>query len=341
MQWRGAEVPPFICVGISPPALIPEVVAMFASVVIPTYNRRPILEKCLEALESQACDGVIDRYEVVVIDDGSTDGTPQWLRSATRRFPHVRLLEQEHGGPAAARNRGVRQALGDVIVFIDSDLVVTPSFLASHGRSLQRAWQLSGDRLCFTYGAVINTADFDDPTSERHKLRDLSWAYFATGNVAIDRVVLERSGLFDTGFSLYGWEDLELGERLRRMGVKLIKCPEAVGYHWHPAFTLDQISKLIRVEGERARMGLVFYRKHPSRRVRFIIQFTWLHRMLWELLTLGGLVNEKTLRPILRWLIRRGRSGTAMELLRLPLNCIGVRTLFREARASKINCPLL
>jgi hypothetical protein len=116
------------------------------------------------------------------------------------------------------------------------------------------------------------------------------------------------------------------------MGVQLIKCPAAVGYHWHPALTLDQIPRLIEVEGERARMGLVFFRKHPTRRVRFIIQFTWLHRLLWELLTLGGLINEHSLRPLLRWLIRHGYSGTAMELLRLPLNRIGVRALFQEAR---------
>ena len=180
---------------------------------------------------------------------------------------------------------------------------------------------------------MVNTANFADPTSERHKLRDLSWAYFATGNVAIDREVLERSGLFDCSFRLYGWEDLELGERLRRMGVALIKCPEAVGYHWHPALTLDQIPNLIRVEGERARMGLVFFRKHPTRRVRFIIQFTWLHRLLWEVLTLGGLVNQHSLRPLLRWLIHNGYSGMAMEVLRLPLNRIGVRTLFQVAKA--------
>ena len=79
-------------------------------------------------------------------------------------------------------------------------------------------------------------------------------------------------------------------------------------------------------------MGLVFFRKHPTRRVRFIIQFTWLHRLLWELLTLGGLINERSLRPLLRWLILRGYPGTAMELLRLPLNRIGVRALFQEAR---------
>ena len=313
---------------------------MFFSVVIPTYNRRPILEKCLLALEKQQTSGTpVERYEVVVVDDGSTDGTPTWLRENTDRFAHVRLIEQVHGGPAEGRNRGVEHARGDVIVFIDSDLVVTPVFLAKHAEALQQSWSRTGDRLCFTYGAVINTANFEEPTKERHKLRDLSWAYFATGNVAIDRSILQRSGLFDTGFRLYGWEDLELGERLRRMRVRLIKCPDAVGYHWHPALSLDQIPRLIEVEGERARMGLLFYRKHPTRRVRFIIQFTWLHRILWELLTLGGLINEKTLLPLLRWLIRRGYSGTAMELLRLPLNRIGVRAMFREARRDGLHCP--
>ena len=305
---------------------------MFVSVVIPTYNRRPILEKCLLALERQQACPEIDRYEVVVVDDGSTDGTPDWLRGAAERFPHVRLIEQSHGGPAEGRNRGVDHAYGYVIVFIDSDLVVTDSFLSCHASSLVRSWEARGDRLCFTYGAVVNTANFEQPTAERHKLRDLSWAYFATGNVAIAKEVLQRAGLFDTAFRLYGWEDLELGERLRRMGVQLIKCPAAVGYHWHPALTLDQIPRLIEVEGERARMGLVFFRKHPTRRVRFIIQFTWLHRLLWELLTLGGLINEHSLRPLLRWLIRHGYPGTAMELLRLPLNRIGVRALFQEAR---------
>jgi glycosyltransferase involved in cell wall biosynthesis len=314
---------------------------MFVSVVIPTYNRRPILEKCLDALEYQQLSGALDQYEVVVVDDGSTDGTPAWLRQEQARFSHVRLIEQEHGGPAAGRNRGVSQARGDVIVFIDSDLVVTASFLACHAKALQRHWDTRGNRLAFTYGAVVNTANFDHPTTERHKLRDLSWAYFATGNVAIGRGVLEASGLFDQGFRLYGWEDLELGERLRRMDVRLIQCPEAVGYHWHPALSLDQIPRLIEVEGERARMGLVFYRKHPTRRVRFIIQYTWLHRILWELLTLGGLLNERSLRPLLRWLIRRGYSGTAMELLRLPLNRIGVRALFREASAAGVPCPLI
>jgi len=309
---------------------------MHISVVIPTYDRRAILEKCLVALEHQDPDPLISDYEVVVVDDGSTDDTRAWLRSQPERLPHVRLIEQDHAGPAEGRNRGVDHASGDVIVFIDSDLVVTQRFLSAHARMLEAAWHRYEDRHCFTYGAVINTSCFEDPTSEPHKLSDLSWAYFATGNVAIDRDLLERSGLFDTSFRLYGWEDLELGERLRQMGVRLIRCPDAAGYHWHPAFSLEQIPRLLEVERERARMGLVFYRKHPTSRVRIIIQLTWLHRLLWELLTLGGLVNERSLRPVLAWLIRRGQPGLALELLRVPLNRLHVRSLQREARLGRI-----
>ncbi|WP_320676651.1 glycosyltransferase family A protein [Prochlorococcus sp. MIT 1300] len=304
---------------------------MFISVVIPTYNRLPILKKCLYALEHQRSHAEIENYEIIVVDDGSSDGTQEWLRSCSENFPHLRLFQQEHSGPAQGRNRGVDQASGDVIVFIDSDLVVTSSFLEFHALALKQSWKLNGNRNCFTYGSVINTSNFQSPTSEPYKLNDLSWAYFATGNVAICKKLLIRSGLFDTTFSLYGWEDLELGERLRKMGVKLVRCPKAVGYHWHPPLSLEQIPGLIRVELERAKMGLIFYRKHPTFRVRFIIQFTWLHFCLWELLTLFGLINERSLRPLLAFLIRRGRPGLAMELLRLPLNRICVRQIFREA----------
>ena len=304
---------------------------MLISVVIPTYNRLPILRKCLDSLENQIFNNDIHNFEIVIVDDGSTDGTVDWLGKNIERYPHLRFFEQSHGGPALGRNLGVEKSEGDLIVFIDSDLIVDRFFLSNHANSLLKAWKKLGNRKCFTYGSVINTSNFNNPNSEPFKLQDLSWAYFATGNVAIDKKVLEKSGLFDTSFRLYGWEDLELGERLRNMGVKLIKCPKAIGYHWHPALALDQIPQLIRIEKERAKMGLVFYRKHPTLRVKFIIQYTFLHRCLWELLTFGGLINTKTIRPILGFLIKNGQPGLAMELLRLPLNLIGVRQIFREA----------
>ncbi len=304
---------------------------MFISVIIPTYNRLGILKKCLLALEKQSLGSSIEGYEVVVVDDGSTDGTPDWLRSNPNEVPHVRLFEQSHAGPAQARNIGVENSHGDLIVFIDSDLVVTRNFLNCHARQLIRYWTKYGNRLCFTYGSVINTSNFDSPTLEPHKLQDISWAYFATGNVAIDKDVLVKSGLFDTSFTLYGWEDLELGERLRSMDVKLIKCPQAVGYHWHPSFTLSQIPDLIRIEKERACMGVLFFKKHPTFRVRLIIQYTLFHKLLWEFLTIFGLLNAHSLRPLLSFLINNGYPGLAMEILRLPLNRIGVNEVYKQA----------
>ena len=301
---------------------------MFISVVIPTYNRLPILTKCLQALEEQTWPG---DYEVVVVDDGSTDGTVEFLRSG--RFTRVRLFTQEHRGPAAARNLGVEKAAGDTIVFIDSDLVVTATFLACHAAVLARH---PGEPV-FTYGRVVNTCNFEHPELEPYKITDFSAAYFATGNVAIARDWLVKAGLFDETFSLYGWEDLELGVRLRKLGLRLLKCPEAVGYHWHPPFNLRQIPSLIQKEYERGRMGVVFYRKHPSWDVRMMIQMTPLHLVLWGLLSLGGLLNERTMAPLLQFLIDQGRPQLALEVARIFLNWYnvqGVYAAWREAPGS-------
>ena len=303
---------------------------MFISVVIPTYNRKPILEKCLRAIEQQQLrgDSVVAGYEVVLVDDGSTDGTLEWLESHSSEFPHVRSLFQDHKGPAAARNLGVEQAIGDTIIFIDSDLVVTENFLQSHADALvQGQKHLGSDRL-FTYGWVINTNNFDNPTSEPYKLTDFSAAYFATGNVAIARKWLEQAGLFDTRFQLYGWEDLELGVRLKQLVLKLIKCPEAVGYHWHPPFALDQIPRMIDREIQRGRMGVLFYQKHPTWDVRLMIQMTWLHRILWGILSLGGRLNERTMAPFLQWLINQGKPQLALEIARIFLNWYNVQGVY-------------
>ncbi len=309
---------------------------MFFSIVIPTYNRQPILEKCLRALENQRLsDHTVENYEVVVVDDGSTDGTLTWLKTHQAEFPHVVAYEQNHQGPSAARNLGVQQAKGDTIIFIDSDLVVTEQFLQSHATALKTEEKaLNSDRL-FTYGAVINTCNFENPTAEPYKITDFSAAYFATGNVAIRKKWLEQAGLFDTRFQLYGWEDLELGVRLKELGLKLVKCPAAVGYHWHPPFTLEQIPKLIDQEIQRGRMGVLFYEKHPTWEVRLMIQMTWLHRVLWGLLSLGGTLNERTLAPLLQWLINRKKPQLALEIARIFLNWYNVQGVYAAYRESQ------
>jgi glycosyltransferase involved in cell wall biosynthesis len=304
---------------------------VFFSVVIPTYNRKPILEKCLKALEMQklSVSTAVEDYEVVVVDDGSTDGTVQWLEECKNEFPHVQVFEQNHQGPSAARNLGVLQAKGDTIIFIDSDLVVTEVFLQSHAEALVDGQNKVGSDKFFTYGAVINTANFENPTSEPYKITDFSRAFFATGNVAIAKHWLEEAGLFDTGFQLYGWEDLELGVRLKNLGLVLIKCPQAVGYHWHPAFSIEEIPSLIDKEIQRGKMGVLFYQKHPTWEVRLMIQMTLLHKILWGTLTLNGFLNERTMLPILKWLISIGQSQLALELARIFLNWYNVKGVYQ------------
>ncbi|ABM72039.1 Glycosyl transferase, family 2 [Prochlorococcus marinus str. MIT 9515] len=301
---------------------------MNVSIVIPTYNRKPILEKCLKALEKQILNATISNYEIVVIDDGSTDGTPSWIRNNSKILPHVVLFEQKHGGPALGRNLGVMKSKYEVIIFIDSDLIVLEDFLVCHVNKLSFSWERDNKK-CFTYGSVINTSNFKNPENEKFKLTDVSFAYFATGNVAISKDLLLNVGLFDSSFSLYGWEDLELGERLKKIGTKLVKCPEAVGFHWHPPFDCGQIESLISQEKERARMALVFYKKHSNLRVRFMIQLTPIHTLLWEIMCLGGLITIKRLFPLLKFLVDSGKNRIALEIVRIPLNLIYVKELGR------------
>lgn len=311
---------------------------LFFSVVIPTYNRQPILEKCLRAMENQIirADGPVEGYEIVLVDDGSTDGTVEWIQASAAEFPHVKLYEQNHEGAAIARNFGVQKAEGDTIIFIDSDLVVLDGFLQHHADALTKAYERGNERV-FTYGRVVNTCNFEQPTTEPFKVTDYSRAFFATGNVAIAKRWLLEAGLFDAQFTQYGWEDLELGVRLKNNGLSLIKCPEAVGYHWHPAFSVEELPELIDKEIQRARMGVVFYQKHPTLDVRLMIQMTWLHRLLWGGLSLGGLLNERTMAPMLRWLIGRGHPQLSQELSRVFLNWYNVNAVYAAYReAAKV-----
>ena len=309
---------------------------MFFSIVIPTYNRLPILQKSLEALEKQELDSnLITGYEVIVVDDGSTDDTLTWLDEEKSDLTHVRLFSQNHAGPAVARNLGLTEAVGEWIIFIDSDLVVTPTFLQAHAQGLIKGQERFQTDKIFTYGAVINTCNFDSPTSEPYKITDFSAAYFATGNVAIAKKWLMEAGMFDSMFQQYGWEDLELGVRLKKLGLKLVKCPQAVGYHWHPPFNLEQIPQLIDREIQRGRMGVLFYQKHPTYDVKMMIQMTWFHRLLWGLLTLGGRLNENSLKPTLKWLINRNQPQLALELARIFLNWYNVQGVYQAYREFK------
>jgi GT2 family glycosyltransferase len=306
---------------------------MFLTVITPTYNRQPILEKCLTALEKQQVTSA-DGYELLVVDDGSTDGTMEWLAANPDRFPHVRVVSQNHAGITAARNLGVNSAQGDIIVFVDSDVVVTESFLETHAAALKQSID-QGQEKVFTYGRLIATCNFADPTAEHAKITDFSAAYFETNNVAIPRRWLLEAGLFDPCFTQYGWEDLEMGVRLKKMGLEIIKCPTAIGYHWHKAFSTEELPNLVEKEVQRGRMGVVFYQKHPTLEVKMMIQMTVLHQILWGVLSVGGRLNERSLKPLIQWLLDRNQPQLAEQVARIFLNWYNVQGVYAAYRESQ------
>ena len=108
----------------------------YFSVVVPTYNRLGRLRHVIAAFERQAYPS--DAYEVIVISDGSTDGTDAYLETL-RSTMQLRWLTQANQGPAAARNAGVRTAVGEFIVFVDDDVVPEPQLLEEHARSHHEA----------------------------------------------------------------------------------------------------------------------------------------------------------------------------------------------------------
>lgn len=206
------------------------------SIVIPTYNRRERLQRVLRSLDEQTCG--TDRFEVVVISDGSTDGTNEHL--ATARYGFALVTEvQDNAGPAAARNRGVALAGTPLVLFVDDDVVATPTLVAEHLASHDR---LGPDHVVI--GPMINPPDFTmQPWVEweqamLYKQYDAIKAgrlqpthrQFYTGNASVSRARLVEAGGFDTRFRRA--EDVELSYRLARTGLRFVFNADAVGHHY-------------------------------------------------------------------------------------------------------------
>lgn len=206
------------------------------SVVIPTYNRCERLAKVLTALAAQ--EGAVS-FEVVVVSDGSTDGTDEYLAFGRVPLPII-AARQPNQGPAAARNRGIDLASGDIVLFIDDDVVAAPQLLARHAAGHCAA---EHDDLV-VIGPMLNPADFEMSPWVRYEQAMLQKQYdamiagewaptarqFYTGNASIRRAHLLAVGGFDPQFRRL--EDVELAYRLDDRGLRWSFDPEAVGWHY-------------------------------------------------------------------------------------------------------------
>jgi glycosyltransferase involved in cell wall biosynthesis len=204
------------------------------SVVIPTYNRRDRLGRVLDALERQSTPA--ENFEVVVVDDGSTDGTSEWLSTRVTAFA-LKRLRLQNGGPARARNEGIRAASGDIVLFVDDDVEPAPCLIAEHLRGHAAE---AGNAVLM--GPLASLPHYSQPwvaweqakvEAQYAAMERGDWApsfrQFWTGNASVARRHLLDAGLFDPSYLRA--EDIELGLRLSERGLVFRFNPQARGFH--------------------------------------------------------------------------------------------------------------
>ena len=233
------------------------------SVVIPTFNRRETLETVLPLLAKQTLP--TEQYELLLCDSGSTDGTLELVDSlCISNLRHIRPAENR--GRSGARNAGIREAIGEFVLFTDADILPSFNLLEEHLR-LHRSRP---------HSAVVGLEIQVDSVAEYEQVRDnpydkgrhmhgrtdkeMSWLFFLTGNASAPRQALLDAGLFDENFTVYGHEDLELGYRLQKAGYPILYNASAVNYHWHPVPFEERCDKM-RHSGVATRR---FYNKHQD-----------------------------------------------------------------------------
>jgi glycosyltransferase involved in cell wall biosynthesis len=210
------------------------------SVIIPTYNRKEILLKTLAAYQAQSARSEI--LEVLVLDDGSTDGTSEAVSEfSSRANIPVQCFLLTHRGPAALRNHGIRRSCGRLLLFGDDDIVPGPDLVAEH-----LAWHKKYPEPVVGVLGLVEWAPEVEPTPFTEWLakdgvlfayghlrpgEEVGFRCFYSCNLSLKTCFLRENGLFDEDFKGPAFEDTELGYRLERRGLRLLYNPGAIGYH--------------------------------------------------------------------------------------------------------------
>jgi len=247
---------------------------MQLSVVIPTFNRATVLERCLSALGAQSAPA--STFEIIVVNDGSADNTQQVVeRAADTLLSPVRYLRQANAGPAAARNRGLALAHGDTVLFLGDDAIADRNLIQAHIEA-----QAAGPVACVglivpdeahtlsPFERFLEASGLQFDYSPIHRdANDLPFSMFYTANVAAPRSALVAVGGFDERFRDACWEDVEIGYRLARAGVRFRFAPKARVLHAHP-MTLQQYMRRMEKAGCAARLLVSL---HPQEEMASIV----------------------------------------------------------------------
>ena len=225
------------------------------SVVIPTHNRKETLRLCLCALAFQFLP--TRRWEIVVVDDGSTDGTEEFCRSYQHPNPNLRFVRQKNQGAGAARRAGVEAARGELVLLMNDDTIAEPNLLAQHlalhRQHSQEKWAVLGafrpsqDSAQRALSLWINHSAFLFPQNNLKAGPLEGSAHFITCNLSVRRSAILEAGNFDPAFRV--GEDTEMGARLEQRGFRAYFHPEAVATHEHAQFTLADLVRRAKAYG--------------------------------------------------------------------------------------------
>lgn len=240
------------------------------SVVMPTHDRREVLQRVLAAYARQQPAEL--RFEVIVVDDGSSDGTAAWASTWRSARYDYHFLSQRQQGPAAARNRALARARGELVLFTGDDIEPTPTLLAEHRRAHAARPELGTAILgqtCWHPEAPLTATmrHIDGVGAQQfsyHYMEDgaeYDFRHFYTSNVSARRELLAREPQgFSTEFRHAAFEDAELAYRLVRHGLRIFYRSAGLAYHHHAYGARSFFARQVRC-GE---MAVVLARKYPQ-----------------------------------------------------------------------------